>query len=97
MKVLRTIIRLFRDYHPFKFFGMFALFLAMLSGGFMIPILKEYFRTGLVPRIPTLIVCGFGIMAALLLAASGVILAEMKAKDKRDFEFQYSSITSKGR
>ena len=94
MKVLRTIIRLFRDYHPFKFFGTFALVLAMLSGGFMIPILKEYFRTGLVPRIPTLIVCGFGIMAALLLAASGVILAEMKAKDKRDFEFQYSLITS---
>ena len=91
IKVLRTIVRLFRNYHPFSFFSMLALFLVLLSTGFMIPVLNEFFKTGMVPRIPTLIVCGFGILAALLLFIGGVILSEMQAKDKRDFEFQYAN------
>ena len=91
IKVLRTIVRLFRTYHPFSFFSMLALFLVLLSTGFMIPVLNEFFKTGMVPRIPTLIVCGFGILAALLLFIGGVILSEMQAKDKRDFEFQYAN------
>lgn len=91
VKVLRTIVRLFRNYHPFSFFSMLALFLVLLSTGFMIPVLNEFFKTGMVPRIPTLIVCGFGILAALLLFIGGVILSEMQAKDKRDFEFQYAN------
>ena len=91
IKVLRTIVRLFRNYHPFSFFSMLALFLVLLSTGFMIPVLNEFFKTGMVPRMPTLIVCGFGILAALLLFIGGVILSEMQAKDKRDFEFQYAN------
>ena len=92
IKVLRTIVRLFRNYHPFSFFSMLALFLVLLSIGFMIPVLNEFFKTGMVPRMPTLIVCGFGILAALLLFIGGVILSEMQAKDKRDFEFQYANV-----
>ena len=92
IKVLRTIVRLFRNYHPFSFFSMLALFLVLLSTGFMIPVLNEFFKTGMVPRMPTLIVCGFGILAALLLFIGGVILSEMQAKDKRDFEFQYANV-----
>ena len=91
IKVLRTIVRLFRNYHPFSFFSMLALFLVLLSTGFMIPVLNEFFKTGMVPRIPTRIGCGFGILAALLLFIGGVILSEMQAKDKRDFEFQYAN------
>lgn len=91
VKVLRTIVRLFRNYHPFGFFSMIALFLVLLSTGFMIPVLSEFFKTGMVPRMPTLIVSGFGILAALLLFIGGVILSEMQAKDKRDFEFQYAN------
>ena len=56
-KVLGTIGRLFKNYRPFMFFGILAAILAVFGVGFMVPVLSEYFQTGLVPRFPTLIVC----------------------------------------
>ena len=91
-KVLGTIARLFKNYRPFLFFGILAAVLAVFGIGFMIPVLSEYFRTGLVPRFPTLIVCCFVLVAALLLFISGIILSSQLAKDARDFEFQLQTV-----
>ena len=91
-KVLGPIARLFKNYRPFSFFGILAAILAVFGIGFMIPVLGEYFRTGLVPRFPTLIVCCFVLVAALLLFISGIILSSQLAKDARDFEFQLQTV-----
>ena len=88
LKVLRTIVRLYKNYRPFGFFSMLAALLALCSAGFMLPVVAEYFRTGLVPRFPTLIVCACGMVAALLLFISGVILSSLLTQDARDFEFK---------
>lgn len=87
-KVLGTILRLYKNYRPFAFFTVLAALVALVSVGFFIPVLAEYLRTGLVPRFPTLIVCGCGMVAALLLFVSGVILSSLLAQDARDFEFK---------
>ena len=87
-KVLGTIARLFKNYRPFAFFGILAAVLAVLGIGFMAPVVNEYFRTGLVPRFPTLIVCACVMVAALLLFISGIILSSLLAKDGRNFEFK---------
>ncbi len=87
-KVLKTILRLYRDYRPLSFFGLVSLFLAALSGLFFLPVLGEYLATGLVPRYPTLIVCGFCAIAALLTLFSGVILQTLIRKNRQDFEFR---------
>src|SRR5699024_4729460 len=86
-KVLGTILRLYKNYRPFGFFTTIAVVLAVISLLFMAPVLAEYLATGLVPRFPTLIVCGFVMVAALMLFVAGVILSSLLAKDKRDFEF----------
>lgn len=91
-KVLMTIGRLFKNYKPFAFFGMISFVLALVSTLFMIPVLAEFFTTGLVPRFPTLIVCGITMLAALLLFISGLILSTLQEKDKRDFEFQLQQV-----
>ena len=88
LKVLRTIVRLYKNYRPFGLFSMLAALLALCSAGFMVPVVAEYFRTGLVPRFPTLIVCACGMVAALLLFISGVILSSLLTQDARDFEFK---------
>lgn len=88
LKVLRTIVRLYRDYKPLSFFGTLSLFLTVLSGLFFVPVLAEYLKTGLVPRYPTLIVCGFGALAALLTLFSGIILQTVFRKNRQDFEFR---------
>ena len=64
-KVLMSIAKLYRNYKPMNFFGLLALVLAVMSIGFFIPVLMEYITTGLVPKFPTLIACGFAMMAAI--------------------------------
>lgn len=91
-KVLHTILRLYKNYRPFAFFGLIAAVLAVLGIGFLIPVLQAYFATGLVSRFPTLIVCGLTLVAALLTFMSGVILDSQLSKDKRDFEFQLQTV-----
>lgn len=88
IKVLRTIVKLYRSYRPLRFFGIIAAILAALSVIFFIPVWMDYLRTGLVARFPTLIVCGIVMVVALLMFVSGVILSTLREKDRRDFEFK---------
>ena len=88
IKVLATIVRLFRDYKPRRFFGIISGILALLSVGFVIPVFIEYWQTGLVLKFPTLIVCGFVMLAAILLFIAGLILQNLLTRDRRDFEFK---------
>ncbi len=87
-KVLRTIARLYRNYKPLAFFGLLALLLAVIAAVMFVPVLLEYFRTGLVARFPTLIVSGFVAIAAILSLFSGLILQTMVHKNRQDFEMQ---------
>ncbi len=91
-KVIGTIIRLFRTYKPMKFFGAIALVLALLGIGFMIPVLEQYFEEGIVERFPTLIVCGFSIIAAIIAFFAGIILDTITWKNRQDFEMQLQNV-----
>ncbi len=88
IKVLRTIFKLHRNYKPCSFFGIISLILLAISTAFFIPILITYIKTGLVPNFPTLIVCGFTVMAALLSFFSGLQLQNAVQKNKQDFELE---------
>lgn len=85
-KVLMTIMRLFKNYKPLGFFSIIAVVLALMGIGFFIPILLEFFKTGLVAKIPTLIVCVMVLLMAIVSFFSGVILDTIKQKNKHDFE-----------
>ena len=85
-KVLRTIARLYRVYKPLGFFGMISALLFLLAVLFFIPVLNTYAQTGLVPNFPTLIVCGFTVMASLQSLFSGLILETIRQKNRQDFE-----------
>ena len=87
-RVLKTIFRMFRQYRPFAFFGLLALLLFVIAAGFFIPVGIEYVETGLVPKFPTLIACGFAGLAALQSLFAGLILNNLGVKDRRDFEFR---------
>ena len=87
-RVLLTILRLYRTYHPFRFFGWIALALALVSVGFLIPILMEYLRTGYVPHFPTLIASGFIMIAAIQALFTGLQLQTMVHKNRQDYEMR---------
>lgn len=94
MRVVRKMLQLYKNYKPMRFFGLLGGLLVILAALLFLPIAVEYFATGLVPRFPTLIVCGFMVLAALLAFFAGMILEVMCAKDRRDFEYRLNRVCS---
>ena len=85
-KVLMTIARLFRDYKPFTFFTSIFFILEIIACILMIPVFTEYFKSGLVPRFPTLIVSGVIAVIGVLFYFCGVILDVVVKKHRQLFE-----------
>lgn len=85
-RVLKTIGRLFKEYKPTIFFSIISLLFLIISFAFGIPVFAEYFKTGLVPRYPTLIFSGFMLMIAIILFACGLILEVVVKKHRQLFE-----------
>lgn len=86
IKVIKTILRLFRDYRPLAFFSLASLIMTILSLILFIPVFNEYLETGLVPRYPTLIVSGFIFITAILTFFCGVILEVISQKHRQLYE-----------
>ncbi len=93
MKVIRKMVQLYKNYKPLRFFGAICLLLVLVALILMIPVFREYFITGQVPRFPTLIVCGFLTLAGIQSFFAGMILDVMAAKDRRDFEYRLNRIS----
>ena len=88
MRVIRKMLQLYKNYKPLRFFGALCFVLVLIAAIMLIPILTVYLETGLVPRFPTLIVCGFMVLAGIQSFFSGMILEVMAAKDRKDFEYR---------
>lgn len=87
-KVLKTIVRLYKNYKPRQFFSLLSVVLIIIAIIFFVPVLTEYIKTGLVPRIPTLIMCGFAVLCAVQSYFSGLILSTIVRKNRQDFEYR---------
>lgn len=85
-KVLKTIARLFKDYKPLPFFSLISAILMLIAVVLVIPVLVEYSRTALVPRLPTLVVAGFFSVFSLLSFACGLVLDTETKKSRQNFE-----------
>lgn len=92
LKVLGTIMRMFRQYKPLAFFTALSLILTALSAAFFVPVLFEFLETGMVDKFPTLIVCGFVELAAIQSLFAGIILHNLGVKERRDFELHLNEI-----
>ena len=97
MKVLRTIVRLYKEYRPMSFFGLLAALVTLVSVILFIPVFAEYLHTGLVPRFPTLIVCGVMVTMALLLWVCGLILDTVAKKHRQLFEINLNLLNGQHR
>ena len=93
-KVLKTIARLFKEYKPTIFFSLVSLLFLIISLCFGIPVFVEYFKTGLVPRYPTLIFSGFMLMISILMFICGIILEVVVIKHRQLFELILINIKS---
>ena len=74
LRILRTIVRLYRTERPLSFFSGIGLVLAVASIALAVPIFVTYFETGLVPRLPTAMLSTGLMILAWLSAAIGLVL-----------------------
>ena len=93
-KVLKTIATLFKEYKPAFFFNIISFIFAAFSLVLGIPVVVEYFKTGLVPRFPSLIVSCIFLVIALLLWITGIILQVIVKKDKQQYELYLNLLRS---
>ena len=94
-KVLKTIATLFKEYRPGLFFDIISILLLLLSLILGVPVLCEYFKTGLVPRFPSLIVAAIFLVMAMLMWVSGIILEVIAKKHKQLYELYLNMINKK--
>ena len=88
LKVLKTIVNLFKDTKPLAFFSILSLILLLISFGFFLPILIQFVQTRIVDKFPTLIVISALTVIALLNFFCGVILSVLKKQHRQNFERQ---------
>lgn len=94
-KVLKLIATLFKEYKPFLFFNIVSIIVAVIALIFLVPVILEYFETGLVDRFPTLIGGGFLMVVAVLLFICGIILDVIVKKHRQLYELMLNQISNK--
>jgi glycosyltransferase involved in cell wall biosynthesis len=74
LRILRTIIRIYRSERPMPLFTAIGISLAIVSVGLTIPIFVTYMREGLVPRVPTAVLATGLMLLAFLSVTCGLVL-----------------------
>ena len=92
VRVLKTIATLFKEYKPTMFFNTISALFYVISLILAIPVFREYFDTGLVPKFPSLIVAGIFLLVALLLNITGIILQVIVKKHRQLFELLLNQV-----
>ncbi len=92
-KVIKTIFRMFREYRPLEFFVTGSLIFFILSLILGVPVVFEYFETGLVPRFPSLIVSGIFLVISILVFFVGLILDVLRSADRKNFELHLITLS----
>lgn len=92
-KVLRRIFTLFRNYRPLQFYSIISVLLILFATVLFFPnVWIPYIQTGLVDKMPTLVVCGFLLLTGIISYSSGMILDSIVQKEQREFEFRLEII-----
>jgi glycosyltransferase involved in cell wall biosynthesis len=85
LRILSTILGLYRSERPLSFFSGLGIMLAIMSVGFAIPIFVTYFEQGIVPRIPTAVLSTGLMLLAFLSLVAGLVL-DTVTKGRREMK-----------
>jgi hypothetical protein len=92
IRIMRLIVRLVREERPLEFFSAIAALLAIASIVLAIPVVGDYLRTGLVPRLPTALLSTGLMLVSFLSFACGLILSTVTRGRMESKRLKYLSI-----
>ncbi|HBK4057028.1 glycosyltransferase family 2 protein [Enterococcus faecium] len=85
-KVIMMIIKMFKDYKPLLFFGIWTIFFFLFGLVTGIPVIREYMLTSFITRIPSAILSTGLMTLALLSLVTGLILDTVVTNAKKEYE-----------
>lgn len=94
-RVLRTIITLYKNYRPLSFFLWISIICAIIATVFLVPVLIDYAKTGLVPKMPSFVASVFFYICTVQSFFGGLILQTLINKSKQDFEIKLNEFEDK--
>jgi glycosyltransferase involved in cell wall biosynthesis len=89
IKIMWRMVHLFKEYKPMPFFGGIGSVLGLTALVLGFPILREFLATGLVPRIPTALLCTGLSVTAMLSFVCGFILDSLCRMRKENMRLFY--------
>ena len=98
MKVVKTIFKMYKDYNPFKFFGIIAcsfLILGLLVG---FPVIREYVMARYITKVPSAILATGLMTLAVIVGQCGIVLDTVVKNNRENYELnllRYKQIEDK--
>lgn len=86
IKVLGTIMSLFKDYRPLGLFGIVTMVFVLLGLACGIPVIVEFLQSGLVDRLPTALLAVSLVLMGILSLACGLILDTVVKGARKNYE-----------
>lgn len=86
IKVVKTIIKMFKDYKPFKFFGLISLLLFLIGLIIGLPVLIEFFKTSYITKVPSAILATGVMILSVLSFQCGIILDTITRQNRENYE-----------
>ena len=86
IKVIKTIVRMFKDYKPFRFFGIISLIFLLLGLLVGVPVLVEFFKTAYITKVPSAILATGFIGLAAVAFQCGIVLDTVTRQHREDYE-----------
>lgn len=91
-RILGLIASLVRHERPSLFYGLLTLFFALVSLGFGLPVVYEFWQTGLVPRLPTAVLAACSMILAFLMLSVGLVLDGLRRERREQARLHYLSL-----
>src|ERR1700753_3718298 len=85
LRILNTILKLYRSEKPLRFFAVIGIFLTLVSVGLAIPVLVTYLAEGIVPRLPTAVL-SMGLMILAVLSVSSGLVLDTVTRGRREMK-----------
>lgn len=86
IKVVKTIVKMFKDYKPLKFFGVIAGILFIIGLAFGIPVIVEFFKTRYITKVPTAVLATGIMILSVIIGQCGVILDTVVKHHRESYE-----------
>ena len=85
-KVCKTILKMYKDFKPFVFYGVLALILAIIGLAIGIPVIVEFVKTHYITKIPSAVLATGIMLFSFIMFQSALVLDTVVKQNREKYE-----------